>query len=307
MFSSVSQLIFSVRSNFYIVAVSVYVIILFINYVRFGTLFQFSVGLYSLAALPIALVILHNRGKSDELLRTWIPFVVILLSYEALAGIVGSMVSSDDIVSIYTYDKLLWGFNLTGYVQNYFLSPLLTNLTLFLYSLHFPLIIITSLGLWFGRRSLFNRYAISMAITSYVALLFFVLMPSAPPWYQGVATNLVASSYTASSQATPAFLSWYLHLTSLIESDKFAAFPSLHTAYMILFCYFVTKFKPKLAIITFPLTFGVLFSTLYLGQHYLIDLIAGASLALASVVLAEMILKKYPNLFAVKPKKVSLN
>ena len=301
-----------VKSNFYILAVSAYVVVLFINYFRFGTLFQFSAGLYSLAALPVALFILRKKGQQDELLKTWIPFIVILLSYEALAGVVGSMVSADDIVSVYSYDKLLLGFDLTSYVQQTFihmpLSSIITTLTLSLYSLHFPLVIVTSLTLWFGRRALFNRYAIAMAITSYVSLLVFALMPTAPPWYDGVATNLVQSAYTTST-STPAFLSSYLRLTSLIESDKYAAFPSLHTAYMILFCYFVTKFKPKFALVTFPLTFGVLFATLYLGQHYLIDLIAGTALALASVYLAELILKRYPALFEVKPKTVepSLN
>ncbi len=44
-----------------------------------------------------------------------------------------------------------------------------------------------------------------------------------------------------------------------------------------------------------PLEFCVLFATLYLGQHYLIDLVAGVSLALVSFVLADIIAKKFKN------------
>jgi membrane-associated phospholipid phosphatase len=273
-----------------------YVALLLVNYFRFGLLFQYSLGFYALFAIPVAVFILRKKGKSQEFLRMWIPFLIVLLSYEALQGIVGQMVSSGDLMNLSTIDKLLLGFNLTGAIQQQFLSPGLTEITLFLYSLHFPLIVIASVFLWFGRRSLFNKYAISMVLTSYVALIIFAIMPTAPPWYQGVAANLVTASTSTSYASTGAsLLAGYIHLTTLIEADKFAAFPSLHAAYVVLFCYFMMRYRNTLGWITIPLTFGVLFSTLYLGQHYLIDLIAGASLALASALTAELVISRTAN------------
>lgn len=134
-----------------------------------------------------------------------------------------------------------------------------------------------------------------MVITSYVALVVFVLMPSAPPWYQGVATNLVTAASSVSTTgiySSSSILASYIHFTSLIEADKYAAFPSLHAAYVVLFCYFMMRYRSILGWITIPLVFGVLFSTLYLGQHYLIDLIAGTSLALTSAVVAEYLVAR---------------
>jgi membrane-associated phospholipid phosphatase len=283
------------RVNYYILFVIGYVAILIFNYLRFGLLFQYSLGYYALFAIPVIIFVMHRQGKSQEFLRKWVPFLVILMSYEALQGIVGSMVAQGDLFHVGPIDEMLWGFNLTGAVQQQFLSSTVTSITLFLYSLHFPLIVVASVFLWFARRSLFNKYAIAMVLTSYVALVIFALMPSAPPWFDGFAKNLVSAASSTSYAGTypgSSLVAGYIHITSLIEADKFAAFPSLHAAYMVLFAYFITRYKPVLAAITLPLTFGVFFATLYLGQHYLIDLIAGTTLALTSAVIAELAISR---------------
>ena len=75
-------------------------------------------------------------------------------------------------------------------------------------------------------------------------------------------------------------------LTKSVESDKFAAFPSLHAAYAILFGYFATKLRKWLALISVPVTIGILFSTIYLGQHYVIDLIAGTAVAFSAILIS---------------------
>jgi inositol phosphorylceramide synthase catalytic subunit len=283
------------RTNYYVLGVLGYLALLLYNYFRYGLLFQYSLGFYALFAIPVVVFVFYKKGKSQEFFQKWLPFLVILLSYEALQGIVGTMVKSGDLVHLNTVDEALVGVNLTGLVQQHFLSPAVTEISLFFYSLHFPLIVVASVFLWFARRSLFNKYALAMVMTSYVSLMVFLLMPSAPPWYQGVATNLV----TAASQAPQpsivsgsSILAGYIHLTSLIEADKFAAFPSLHAAYVILFCYFMMRYRSILGWVTIPVVFGVLFSTLYLGQHYLIDLIAGAGLALTSAVVSEVVVSR---------------
>lgn len=246
-------------------------------YIAFGKLLQFLPILFFMAAIPVLALV----GSGKDLAKTWLPFVSILLSYEALAGVVGSYASSKFIFSLYPIDKLLWGFNLTGWVQTTFYSVTMTQVTSFFYTLHFPLVVVTSATLWYFRRQLFGKYTATMIITSYAALATFVLAPTAPPWFQGVAVNLYQS--TGSAVLPNAFSS----AISMIESDQFAAFPSLHTAYATIFCYFMIKLDRRLAYVAVPVTGAILFSTLYLGQHYLIDLIAGAAYALIPILLVE--------------------
>jgi membrane-associated phospholipid phosphatase len=291
----------AIRSNFYVLAVLGYSLLLVFYYIRSGVLFQFDLGLIALVILPIILFVLQRTKKSDQrlFLREWVPLIVILLSYEALQGMAGS---TSNILNLFPYDKMLWSINLTGTIQQIFYSKLVTDITLMFYSLHFYLVIVASVVLWLFRRPLFSRYAVAITITSYVSLLVFALYPTAPPWYSGAACNLVnlvspcslsATTGISAAGSAPPVISQLVHINNLVESDKFAAFPSLHAAYITLFCAFMVKFKRKLIFAMIPLEFGVLFATLYLGQHYVIDLIAGVSLALVSVVLSDVIVKKY--------------
>lgn len=261
-----------------------YIVILLASYVHYGILFQFSLGLYSLAAVPIVLIL----GRSREFLRNWTPFMVLLLSYEALQGIAGYVAATGNIVNLSQIDQGLWGFNVDGYVQSALKSQALTSVASFMYSLHFPLVIAATLFFWYSSKRIYSRYVYSLLLTSYLSLITFILMPTAPPWYSGVAANLIGTT----SGPMSGFFNGIAHLSSLIESDKFAAFPSLHGAYVLLFCYFMIRLKGRLALIAVPVTFGVLFSTIYLGQHYLIDLIAGAAYAAFSIVVVEKILSR---------------
>jgi inositol phosphorylceramide synthase catalytic subunit len=110
----------------------------------------------------------------------------------------------------------------------------------------------------------------AMVLTSYGALITFVLVPTAPPWFSGVASNLFRGS---GLDVVPAFLS---PLSSIVVPDYFASFPSLHAAYTITCCYFLSKTSYRLGLVGGSIAGMTLFSTLYLGQHYAIDLLGGA-------------------------------
>lgn len=267
----------NLRGNLYLVPPVAWSSAMLVYFVAYGKLLQFLPIVFFLAAIPVLALL----GSSKDLARSWLPFISILLSYEALAGVVGSYASSKIVFSLYPIDRFLWGFNVTGWIQSTFYSPIMTEVTSFFYTLHFPLVVITSGALWYFNRKLFGKYTATMIITSYAALVTFVLLPTAPPWYQDVAANLYQST---GSSVLPNTLSSAI---SMIESDQFAAFPSLHTAYATIFAYFMIKLDRRLAFIAVPVAGGILFSTLYLGQHYLIDLIAGVAYALIPVLLVE--------------------
>jgi membrane-associated phospholipid phosphatase len=269
--------IVDLRSNFYILPAFAYSIGISIYYILFGTALDYLPALLFLCAISLLAVL----GSSRRMGRYWISIISIMLSYEALQGTVGVLALSRGVVSLYSLDKMLWGFNLTGWVQSAFASPGVTLLTSVFYSLHVPLVVATCLAVWFARRDLFGKYVTVMVLTSYAALLTFVLVPTAPPWYSGLANNLYQTTIAA---VLPRGLASFF---SLAQVDKFAAFPSLHGAYAIIFSYFMVKIDRRLALISVPITIGILFSTLYLGQHYLIDLIGGAAYALVPCLIAE--------------------
>ena len=274
MFPSRTRLVWiSFRSNPLLVLSVLYVSVLLFAYVRYGIIFQLSLGIISLAVLPVTLVL----GRTGRFLRELSPFLLILLAYEALEGLAGTVWVAPlvQIVGPRGMTSQSW----VTIIQTTFYSPFLTQLTTLFYSLHFFLIIVSAMILWYSNKFVYNSYMSSLVICSYVSLIVYVLFPTAPPWYNGVATNLLQTTTVSNSQG---FVPTLIQLGEMIESDKLAAFPSLHAAYAVLFCYFTVKAKWIYGLASVPIMIGVLFSTIYLGQHYLVDIVAGAGVAIAS-------------------------
>ena len=263
------------REHALLLVLAGYATTLLIWYACYGLLFQFSLGLLFLALIPLTVFL----GRTTQLVREMIPFIVLLLSYEALQGVAGT-VASGRIVQLIPHNGT-YASSLIGTVQTVFYSPNLTDAMSVLYGLHFPVVIGSSVLLWYSNRVLYQRYVYSLVASSYISLLFYLLMPSAPPWYTGVATNLLDSGGVQFGASN--LISSLDSVGELIESDKLAAFPSLHAAYIVLFCYFTLKLRKSYGLLSVPLTIGVLFSTIYLGQHYIIDLVAGAAIATCCV------------------------
>jgi membrane-associated phospholipid phosphatase len=220
-------------------------------------------------------------GSYKRATRTWAALFMIVLSYEAIAGPIDSLADSGRILSLFDFDKYLWGFNLTGWVQSATVSTSMTDVTYLLYEALIPLIAVTSVLIWKLGREAFRKYVTAMLLTSYAALATFLLAPTAPPWYTGAALNLVQNSGlgTATSYLGP--------FAVFFQPNYYASFPSMHAAYSVICTYFLLKTSRKTGAASVFITGGILFSTLYLGQHYLIDLAAGAAYALVPCILSE--------------------
>ena len=203
------------------------------------------------------------------------------LSFVALAGVVDSIADASRVLSLFDFDKYIWGINLTGWVQSTLSSVSMTDFMAFLYQLLMPMVFATSIYIWYRNGHTFGRFVTAMLLTSYAALVTFLLLPTDPPWISGAASNLVGASGLASVPASLA------PLAAFFEPNEFAAFPSLHAAYMVICTYFLLKVGRRVGGASVLLTAGILFSTLYLGQHYLVDLIAGAAYALVPCLVSE--------------------
>ncbi|MBO0887999.1 phosphatase PAP2 family protein [Candidatus Bathyarchaeota archaeon] len=273
------------RQNIFLLSLGGYVAILAGWYASNGVLFQFSLGLWALALLPLTLIL----GRSTQFVKELTPFLVLLLSYEALQGVAGSLALTP-VIHPTTSSSMMAPNDFYQNVQSAFLSPKLTDIMTFVYGLHFPLIMLASVTLWYSNKTLYKGYVYSLVGCSYVSLMFYIIAPSAPPWYNGIVTNLLAN--TSAQTGSPGIVGEMARIGSLIESDKLAAFPSLHAAYVVLFGYFMIKLKKIFALFSIPITAGVLFSTIYLGQHYLADLVSGISIAAVSALGATRLIRK---------------
>ena len=229
----------------------------------------------------IAMSSVGGLGVVRPWTRPWLALVMIGLSFQVISGPIDALGNSGGALSLFDLDDRLWGFNLTGRAQDAFFSAPITEAASLAYAALLPFVLATSIAIWRYRRGNFARFVTSIVLTSYGALLTFVLMPTAPPWFSGVASNLFQTSGMAAA------VNFLTPLSSLVVPNYFAAFPSLHAAYTITCCYFLSKVNHKLGLFGALMAGVTLFSTLYLGQHYAIDLIGGAAYSLIPCLIVE--------------------
>jgi membrane-associated phospholipid phosphatase len=267
-----------------IIAVLIYATVVAAAYLRFGTIPEVSFGVVAVLVLPFICL----ATKSKEFLKNSVLIVAVLLTYESLQGIAGSLVHSGSVVSLAWVDQALVGSNFAADVQIAFASSATTFVSTVFYGLHAFLIIIAFVLFWFKDKTIYRGYAYSLVVTSYLALLTFVLLPTAPPWLAGTAQNLLKTGVgmfpTAFQEVQAVLLSG--------ESDIVAAFPSLHAAYATLFSIFMFKLGRKYGLASLPIAGGVYFSIIYLGQHFLVDLLGGIAYAGISVYAVEKVMAR---------------
>jgi membrane-associated phospholipid phosphatase len=164
--------------------------------------------------------------------------------------------------------------------------PILDYMGAIFYSLHFFAPTIFAFILWKESPKNYWKYTIAFGICTYGALVTFLFYPVAPPW---IAVPGVTRILTGSVDANIGF-PVYKTLFDFLSPNLYAAFPSMHSALPLLISLFAIKiWKAKaLPLLIFPV--GVWFSAVYLGEHYVVDVLGGIAYAVIAFVAVEKIL-----------------
>ena len=170
----------------------------------------------------------------------------------------------------------------TGYRLDFLgdnLIPFVPEMAIFYVFLFFPMIILTLI--YFGFLDEEKGYGLgwSIVIMNAIATIIYIIFPVSTYWWrQELLANKIEGNFFADIMYF-----YYTHETS------FNCLPSMHAG-MSTICFFTwyqyykinPTFKRKIiAIIALIIAVGVVLSTLFVKQHYIIDEIAGVALAFA--------------------------
>jgi len=235
----------------------------------------------SLVALLIFALFLW-RARDRVFLLNFAPFILLLATYDSLRGMADTLGLADlHITDLIAWERALFG----GHIPAYVFQQALTNrpftgvvdvIANGFYMSHFIVPVVVALLLWQFRRERYWPFLLGLTVLSYSGFLTYVFFPAAPPWW---------ATFYGYITDQPVFLT---HSVITVENilagaNPVAAMPSLHTAYpayVSLFCIFVWGRK-ALFLLILPL--GVALSSVYLGHHYVVDILAGVVYAVASV------------------------
>jgi membrane-associated phospholipid phosphatase len=132
----------------------------------------------------------------------------------------------------------------------------------------------------------FTRAAVITYATFDLGAIFYWIVPTAPPWY---AASLDRSEDRGERRVRRLMVEYGEHfwkdrwasLYSVFGGNPLAAMPSLHIATSVMAALVLTEASPAAGALGFSYAATLAVALVYLGEHYVVDLLAGTALTLA--------------------------
>ncbi len=194
-------------------------------------------------------------------------------------------------------DRLLaGGVTPTEHLQDAFYTPgstgVLDALMTTVHTSYYVMPHLVAVGLWWygsrtGKRFAFRTYLAGSIATMALGLLLYGLLPTSPPWIEAtVDDEMLVHRITRASNAGETRDPEQVY-TFFTDPNPIAAMPSLHTAITVLMAFALWRVRPLLGIAGGLYSLAMGFSLIYLGEHYLIDVLAGALLAVVVAIVVD--------------------
>lgn len=144
------------------------------------------------------------------------------------------------------------------------------------YVSHFVVFLLFGLSLWLLRPVAFGRFKIAMIAMMYAGLVGYLLVPTVPPWMAHETFDVIPRIEGVGGELFTARLP---SLTAAFAINPVAAMPSLHCAFASMLALFALRYFGRWGWAMAAYALLVCASTVYLGQHYVVDILVGIALA----------------------------
>lgn len=208
-------------------------------------------------------------------------------------------------------DQWLFGLNPTEYLYR-FNNPYLVELLQIVYGLFYLMPVIYAMELYLWHRYEELKYAIFVIFFGfYLSFLGYIFVPAIGPRFTlhefanmnsempGIYFAEIIRGLINFGESIP---------KNVTDPELYAqrdAFPSGHTIIIILITYLSHKIRSNSFYFYLPFSILMIFSTVYLRYHYVIDLIAGIPFVIITILTANRIYKGKINFGNKTPKNIS--
>jgi hypothetical protein len=233
-------------------------------------------------------------GRGKLFLRDWVPFLALFFAYELMRGYADKFGLPIHVTDIIALERIVG----LGGLPTTFLQQLhqgaasapdnLATLSVVFYFLHFPLPLAVGFLLWIHQRRVYYDYVGALILLSMAGFVTYLILPVAPPWWAekfGYVTGVLHLRDSGFDGLVRAFgfgNYYYSYNLYSISSNDVAAFPSLHAAYPFLAFLFARRAWGRAGWLMAAYTACVWFAIVYLGEHWVVDIIGGVAYAVVA-------------------------
>ncbi len=232
-------------------------------------------------------------------------FVVFWILYDYMKAFPNYAYRAVDIAQLYTTEKSLFGIHYQGKLltpNEFWLlnsRPFLDVMCGIFYLCWVPIPLAFAGYLFFKNRRLFFEFSLTFLLVNLLGFVVYYLHPAAPPWYvqqHGFAFQPLTMGSTAGLARFDNFFGVSIFKSIYAKnSNIFAAMPSLHSAYPVIVLFYAVKNKSGLFNLFFlAIMLGIWFAAIYTSHHYVLDVLAGVSIALTGIFGFRLLLNKSP-------------
>jgi membrane-associated phospholipid phosphatase len=237
---------------------------------------KFLVAHAALALFLWASARLAPLSRAGDALHAFAPLAVVVGIFEMVGFVVGAANPVRWDAYFAALDDRLFGALVPAWRGALGRPAWLSDVLSAFYVSYYPVPTAMAMALYLKhRRGDFDRFIFGLQVTllaSYVGYFFF---PTAGPRVPPHAAQAVLGG-----GAVSAAVRQFLHSAELNTLD---AFPSGHTAVSLVFLAYGWRMLPRWRAPLTVVVAGIVFSTVFLSHHYVIDLVAGALLAAAAL------------------------
>jgi membrane-associated phospholipid phosphatase len=241
------------------------------------------------AAVPALVAFLRarrpNPSKNLQIFFDYYVIACIVVIFDGLGPLIRAVNPVDKDVHLIAFDRWLTGTDPTVALER-FATPFLSDVLTLFYSLYYfhPIVLGTLVLLDDHARPPaerdFSRYAFTMVFVFFVSYVGYFLVPAVGPRFtvhhagplpRGAVSRVIDDTLNA------------------LESNKRDCFPSGHTMVVAAVLLEAARRSKKTFWCFLPFAVGLVAATVYCRYHYVADVLAGLTLALATVPLGNAI------------------
>jgi membrane-associated phospholipid phosphatase len=248
--------------------------------------------LWKTVVVPSLFIVAYLAGRFRAFVRDWAVFLGAVALFDSCRGLIYGVIQKLELPVYMHYaiaaERALFGGTVPSVTLQRALFAereigTLEKSLVVVHASHFLMFLCFALLVWLVRTESFARFKLAMVIVMYAGITCYLIAPTVPPW---MASNRFYVLPEITQMPRQIYNLSVPTLAHSFDTNPIAAMPSLHTAFPALLTLVCFHHFGRVGLAMLVYLALVMFGIVYMGEHYVVDVLGGFALAVVAYVIA---------------------